>query len=57
MKNKKNGFTIVELMIIIAILGILAAVAIPMITHRTHSSLGDGNTYISSGYSSNCVCR
>lgn len=37
-KNSKKGFTLIELVIVIAILAILAAIAIPVVTTTIHSA-------------------
>ena len=38
MKNKKNGFTLVELLAVIAVLGLVLIIAVPKITNTMENS-------------------
>ena len=42
MKNRSGGFTLIELMIVVAIIGILAAIAIPQFSEYTKKAENKG---------------
>lgn len=38
MKNKNDGFTLAELLIVVAVIGVLVAISIPIFSHQLHKA-------------------